>query len=52
MKWEVKIDTQLLQTYSDIRLGLMRFNAVVKEPDVNFWKYMDNEILPQVKNCY
>lgn len=51
MKWEVKIDTQLLQTYSDIRLGLMRFNAVVKEPDVNFWKYMDNEILPQVKTA-
>lgn len=51
MKWEVKIDTQLLQTYSDIRLGLMQFHAVVKEPDANFWKYMDDEILPQVKTA-
>lgn len=49
MKYEVKIDKQLFETYPDIRLGLMRFNADVKSSDKDFWNYMDTEILPQVR---
>ncbi len=49
MKYDVKIDPRLFDTYSDIRLGLMRFNAEVKEPDGSFWAYMDTEVLPQVR---
>lgn len=49
MNWDVKIDTQLLKTYADIRLGLIRFNVVVKESDADFWAYMDKEVLPQVQ---
>lgn len=51
MNWDVKIDTQLLKTYADIRLGLMRFNVVVKESDAAFWAYMDKEVLPQVQTA-
>ena len=43
MNWDVKIDEQLLKTHADIRLGLMRFNVVVKESDADFWAYMDKE---------
>lgn len=49
MKYEVKIDRQLFETYPDIRLGLMQFNADVKSSDKDFWNYMDTEILPQIR---
>ena len=29
MKYDVKIDSQLFETYSEIRLGLIRFQADV-----------------------
>ncbi len=50
MKYDVKIDDKLFEIYSDIRLGLLRFKAEVKEPDSSFWKYMSNEVQPQIKN--
>ncbi len=50
MKYEVKIDNKLYEVYSDIRLGLLRFNAEVKESDNGFWEYMNNLVQPQIKN--
>lgn len=49
MKYDVKIDAQLFETYPDIRLGLMRFQANVKESGQDFWDYMDTEVLPHVR---
>lgn len=49
MKYDVKIDSQLYETYPEIRLGLIRFQADVKEPDKNFWNYMNTMIEPHVR---
>ena len=49
MRYEVSIDQRLFDSYPDIRLGLMRFDAEVKAPDEAFWRYMDAEVLPQVR---
>ena len=49
MKYDVTIDEKLFETYSDIRLGLMRFDADVNNSDENFWRYMDTELLPQIR---
>lgn len=49
MKYDVKIDPQLFETYPQIRLGIMRFQADVKEASENFWAYMDTEVLPGVR---
>ena len=49
MQYEVKIDSQLRDVYSDIRLGIMQFTATVRKPDEQFWDYMNNEILPQIR---
>lgn len=49
MKYDVKIDSQLFETYPEIRLGLMRFRADVKDPDANFWAHMNDEVLPRVR---
>lgn len=49
MKYEVKIDESLLNVYPEIRLGLIRFCAEVKEPDTLFWDYMNSEVLPKVR---
>lgn len=51
MKYNIKIDTTLYQTYPEIRLGLLRFNANVKESSNQFWNYMDNEVQPRIKNA-
>ena len=51
MKYEVKIDDKLYETYSDIRLGLLRFKAEVKESDNRFWEYMNHEVQPQIKKA-
>lgn len=45
----VSIDNSLFETYPDIRLGLLEFNADVKNSDEGFWDYMNKEILPKVK---
>ena len=49
MKYDIKIDPQLFKTYPEIRLGVIAFQADVKESSENFWIYMNNEVLPQVR---
>ena len=51
MQYEVKIDPQLRNVYPEIRLGVMRFTAVVRESDGQFWRYMDEQVLPQVRQA-
>ena len=51
MKCNVTIDNKLYGVYPDIRLGLLCFNAEVKESDNNFWEYMNREVQPQIKNA-
>lgn len=47
---KIGIDNQLFSVYSEIRLGLLHFQAAVKESDSAFWKYMDNDVLPKVRS--
>ena len=49
MRYDVAIDESLRAVYPEIRLGLLRFRSDVKEPDNDFWTYMDNDVLPQVR---
>ena len=49
MRYDVAINESLRTVYPEIRLGLLRFRADVKEPDIYFWSYMDNDVLPQVR---
>ncbi len=49
MKYDVKIDSQLFETYPEIHLGLIRFHADVKAPSEDFWAHMDRDVLPQVR---
>jgi DNA/RNA-binding domain of Phe-tRNA-synthetase-like protein len=51
MKYEVSIDKALLNVYPEIRLGLIRFRADVHDPDEQFWAFMNEEVLPQVRNA-
>lgn len=46
---KIKIDDQLYSVYPDIRLGLLQFQADVKESDKNFWECMNHMVLPQVQ---
>src|SRR3712207_9448580 len=50
MKSKVTIDKKIIETYPQIRLGLMHFHADVKEPEEKFWSYMNNEVLPRVRD--
>ena len=45
----VTIESNLYQTYPEIRLGLIRFKTIVKEPSKEFWDYMNQEVLPEVR---
>ena len=45
---EIQIDEKLLKVYPEIRLGVLNFQAVVKESSSKFWAYMNNEIVPKV----
>lgn len=49
MKYDITIDKNLYSIYPEIRLGCMRFRAVIKDPDSRFWTHMDSEILPQIR---
>lgn len=46
---KIKIDDQLYSVYPDIRLGLLQFQADVKESDKNFWECMNHTVLPKYK---
>lgn len=48
IKMEIKIDNQLFSVYPEIRLGVLHFQADVKESDNAFWAYLNNEAVPQV----
>ena len=37
MHYEVRIDPKLFDTYPDIRLELIRFQADIQPPDAAFW---------------
>ena len=47
---KIEIDTQLFSVYSEIRLGVLHFHADVKESDNAFWAYMNDDVLPKVRN--
>ena len=49
MKCNIKIDNRLYEVYPEIRLGILQFKANVKKSDNRFWKYMNNEVQPQIK---
>lgn len=48
---EIEIDKQLFIVYPEIRLGLLHFQADVKESDNTFWEYMNNDVLPKVRDA-
>ena len=48
MEIKIEIDKQLFSVYPEIRLGILHFQAKVKESDNAFWTYMDNEAVPKV----
>lgn len=50
MMYDVSIDKNLLNAYSEIRLGILRFRADVKSSSDYFWNYMNTEVLPQVRS--
>lgn len=47
---KVITDKRICEIYPQIRLGVLRFRANIKKSDEQFWTYMDNEILPGIKN--
>ena len=47
---KIEIDKQLFSIYPEIRLGLLHFQADVKESDNTFWEYMNNDVLPKVRS--
>lgn len=47
---KIEIDKQLFSVYPEIRLGLLHFQADVKESDNVFWEYMNNDVLPKVRS--
>ncbi len=51
MKKNVSIDKELLTVYPEIRLGLLNFHANVREPNEQFWAYMNTEVLPSVQSA-
>lgn len=51
MRYDVTINSQLFDVYPDIRLGLMRFKADVEKSYADFWSYMENEVIPKVREA-
>ena len=47
---KVITDKRIYEIYPQIRLGVLRFQADIKKSDEQFWTYMDNEILPDIRN--
>lgn len=45
----ITIDSSLLSTYNEIRLGLISFTADVKASDAKFWQKLNEEVLPGVR---
>ena len=51
MGHDVSIDSRILGVYPNIRLGLLFFQAEVGPSSDVFWNYMDQDILPGVRNA-
>lgn len=49
MKFDLSIDPSLFDTYPEIHLGCLRFQADVMPPDEKFWRYLDDQVLPEVR---
>ncbi len=51
MRPNIIIDKKLFPVYSEIRLGLLHFQADVKASDEQFWAHMNGEVLPKVREA-
>lgn len=49
MTAEIRIDESLKDTYSEIRLGCLRLHGHVRPSSGDFWKYMDTQVIPEVR---
>ncbi len=49
MKYPLTIDPVIYDVFPSIRLGVLRFQADVKESNELFWTYLDEEILPNIR---
>ena len=48
---KIEIDQQLFPVYPQIRLGVLHFQADVRESNDSFWGYMDGDVLPRVRSA-
>lgn len=51
MRPDITIDKNLFTVYSEIRLGLLHFQADVKKSDEQFWTHMNDAVLPKVRDA-
>lgn len=51
MKYNVQIDQTLFKTYTEIRLGCLRFSAEIRPSDDAFWKHLDEAVLPEIREA-
>ena len=47
--YSITIDRKLYDVYPEIRLGCLQFSAEVREPTDEFWRYMDEIIVPHIQ---
>ncbi len=47
--YSIQIDPALFETYPEIRLGCLTFEAKVRSPDPEFWAYLDDTVLPVIR---
>lgn len=51
MTCPVSVDPGLYEVYPEIRLGCLRFQTTVREPDEGFWSEMEERVLPAVRTA-
>ncbi len=47
--YSIQIDPALYETYPEIRLGCLTFDAQVRPSDPEFWAYLNNTVLPVIR---
>ena len=47
--YNIQIDPALYETYPEIRLGCLTFDAQVRPSDPEFWSYLDGTVLPVIR---
>ena len=47
--YSMQLDPALLETYPEIRLGCLTFEAQVRPSDPEFWAYLDDTVLPVIR---